>query len=648
MKQEVQLLKIEARNFRAYDNLHLPNNPGGLTLVTGPNNTGKSSLLNVLDVVAMVPSETYFGRYGTQPEVRVRFSLSFRERVEAFHGVNVVAEEDAEKLLAKSDLEWVEWAFAGHDGKMVPIEIRTYLHGQERSIAKVLQDGSRFKILAPSMVLSHWDGTPNTTAGFDLETAILALSTPIVLDPLAKLLEFFLEWRRGYFHFEPLRRSRAREVSLASHERLESDGQNLAEVLLHLQHNEPEAWRHLGELLERIVPNVGQLMTPTSQGMFHVAFREKWVGGNFSHNLKDVGTGVEQVLLTLVAGLTSAAHTLVLEEPETGLHPAAQRALLSVIQDWARQGRNFFISTHSTVFLDWASSNILEVRKEGAASKVQLVSTNREKVLHALGVRLSDALSAERLLVLEGKSDELIIEQWFPHLIGDPTVAIIRGEGGDSARHVDILSKWLEQADPVGLRKVLYIRDRDELPHRLVEKLNAKDSAFLLPCREIENLLVDFVALSAHLEDCGAQRKLSPSEIETYARTVADSLQQVVVMKRTSWDLEPLRFVDNSSRNKMAKANFSREEMIARTVSQIPDKMEFADFVRTRWNENEGQIRELWERDWRILAPGYELLNSIYRRYLDRSYDKIADGPKLAAKVTPIPELVRIVESFVR
>ena len=53
-------------------------------------------------------------------------------------------------------------------------------------------------------------------------------------------------------------------------------------------------------------------------------------------NLKDLGTGVEQLLMTLVVGLMEAPpFTLIVEEPETNLHPAGQRALLGHFQRWA-------------------------------------------------------------------------------------------------------------------------------------------------------------------------------------------------------------------------------------------------------------------------------------------------------------------------
>lgn len=70
--------------------------------------------------------------------------------------------------------------------------------------------------------------------------------------------------------------------------------------------------------------------------------------GEFS-NLKDVGVGVSQVLPVLVAALyAQPGHIVILEEPETHLHPLAQSQLAELFVTVARE-RNvqFIVETHS-------------------------------------------------------------------------------------------------------------------------------------------------------------------------------------------------------------------------------------------------------------------------------------------------------------
>ena len=192
-------------------------------------------------------------------------------------------------------------------------------------------------------------------------------------------------------------------------------GENLAAVLLDLLTNRPGIFQELRRLIAQIVPDIGQLEIRTSGSTMQVVF----TGGGIDLNLKDLGTGVEQLLMTLVVGLTEAApFTLVIEEPETNLHHAAQRALLGLLKDWATD-RQIIAVTHSPVLLDWspAGERLWHVTKTHGISAVMPVRDDPSVLLDALGVRLSDVLSATRVLVLEGQSDADVLGVWFPEIL---------------------------------------------------------------------------------------------------------------------------------------------------------------------------------------------------------------------------------------
>jgi len=68
-----------------------------------------------------------------------------------------------------------------------------------------------------------------------------------------------------------------------------------------------------------------------------------------SSNLKDVGVGVSQVIPVIVAALfAKPGHIVIVEEPESHLHPLAQRKLAELFAQVSRQRKvQFIVETHS-------------------------------------------------------------------------------------------------------------------------------------------------------------------------------------------------------------------------------------------------------------------------------------------------------------
>jgi ABC-type cobalamin/Fe3+-siderophores transport system ATPase subunit len=635
------LIQVRLKNFRAFPEASFDVPPQGLILVTGQNNAGKSALLTALDVISgQVEQEAVRHVNSKEPaHVWARFRLTDQERV-------ALLGDDPKTigLLEAGAAKWIEWDFAEiHGNRIQAVKVSAaWTEGTEITLGEMRFDGPfSWKLFGPGvMPIAAWPPgrLSEVTSGSGTEPP-QALEQALNLSALAPIAPILMNWRQTYFHFRPLRQGSSRRTNLSSAAILQRDGGNLAEVLHHLQSNRPREWREISRLIEEIVPGVGILMLPSEGDQFSIAFSDTDVD-DVHHNLKDLGTGVEQLLMTLVVGLTGNARTVVLEEPETALHPAAQRALLSLLQEWSGNGRVFAASTHSSVFLDWANATILSVRRRGLASSVLQVTDEHTNVLSDLGVRPSDVLAAERILILEGITDQQIINIWFPTLIRDPRVSIIDGGGGDSARHAQLWASWLRKIDKIGGRKLLYVRDRDELPVDAIEKLSTSDSVFVLPCRELENLLLDFHAIALVLGEITGST-ISPTELEAQGRAVADDLKDVIVMKRVAWGLGVLRYVDHKLRGRLTRQRASKEEFAQTIIKNLPDPVAMRKVIDTEWDRNASDIDATWDTRWRDIVPGADLLDSLWRSHAHRGYNKSIDGASIARRMSSPPAALK-------
>jgi predicted ATPase len=654
----MELEALELSNFRAYREARLPLPPSGVVLLAGANNTGKSALLSGLDVVSERREIAMAKHIGSTepPEVRARFRLTEEERSRIIEQLPIRVRRDA--------LTRLEWTFVDRRGKMTSDTLRASAAGYPatpliplawtdippgRGYSDVAFTGFNAFAEQPAEPNNAERGNstgPERRSVFEVASIEEAITTGIrELEPMLALLN---EWRARYYHLLPLRSGTERSTKIASNPKLTPTGSNLTAVLLDLQTNRIDLWQRLRKLLDQIIPEVGRLETPTRGDSIEIAFVDPFVP-SARHNIKDLGTGVEQLLMTLVVGVTQQAPAvIVIEEPETNLHAGAQRALLELLREWSSE-RLFILSTHSPVLLDDSSTTaelFLTDRTQGV-STVTAVTDRPSEALTALGVRLSDVLSADRILLVEGSSDQSILTEFFPDLVRNPRLAIINGQGGDNARFAEMLESWVQTADRLGNRRILFLRDRDELSATLLEPLEASPAVHVLQRRELENYLLDTAAISKALMLQRPTLELDPISVGASLRELADQFRPAVVIKRVAWELAPIRLMDHELRDELAQAGVTLEQFRARIAERLPSEPDLAGRIERFWADAERDVHSRWRDYWYELTPGSDVLKSLWARY-GLSYDKRRDGAVIArAMEKPPEELQDVLSRFV-
>ena len=128
----------------------------------------------------------------------------------------------------------------------------------------------------------------------------------------------------------------------------------------------------------------------------------------------EVGSGLQSLLfvglMRSASAIADAEVVLLLEEPETFLHPAAQRELAQALLD--SPDLRFVASTHSAAMLDEASArDVVLIRDHRVFEPAALDPTRSEIDSAFMSGQGAEALFARSVLLVEGPGDLAVFEQ---------------------------------------------------------------------------------------------------------------------------------------------------------------------------------------------------------------------------------------------
>ena len=190
-------------------------------------------------------------------------------------------------------------------------------------------------------------------------------------------------------------------------------------------------------------------LTPNTSNQLALFFeneKKKWISADAC------GMGLSDVLVITSFALDFDYTFLLIEEPESHLHPEMQKRLLSFLK--AIKSRQFLLSTHSSIFLD--PYTVDKIYYCNFNNGVELTDeTSKSEILYNLGYSVSDNFVSDVIVLTEGPSDIPIITticQWMG--FGDKFNIKYWPLGGDIMSELD-LSVFAEK------NKVIALIDND-------------------------------------------------------------------------------------------------------------------------------------------------------------------------------------------
>ena len=234
-----------------------------------------------------------------------------------------------------------------------------------------------------------------------------------------------------------------------------------------------------------------------------------------------------------------------IEEPEVHLHPGLSRGLARYLREKSADSQ-LFVTTHSTDYVDsvFFKNVYLIYRNTERKTACELVEGDDAitRIPAELGLRPSTLFMFDRLLFVEGASDEAIFRELARKLdidLSKRNIGFVHMGGVRNFAHfaaevtLDIFSR----------RRILlwFVADRDERDdtevNRMMERLGKRARLIVLKKRELENYLLDPFALAQLFEE--KQSQAGRTSVSVDADTVrkvlqeeADKLKQEVIRLR--------------------------------------------------------------------------------------------------------------------
>lgn len=506
-------------NYKSFSSSGQVELEAGFNVVVGQNNVGKTAL-----------AEAFSLRFEDKPHRSLETVLIPSAEPKPGSNVQVVFELDGKELIGLLGRESPEFHVPLEDRNGGNINLQNEARKFVEAVSgKVFVEGIYGPDGLKSARVAGYGGHLSALSGHvrsmkfraDVSSGELDLSSedtvtvgvPATLPLIAAKV---LRERIYYFQAE---RMNVGEAPVQHAEELASNASNLVQCLHTLQSNVARFGR-LNSLVGEIFPEIQQVTVPlTPMGRARI---DVWTIEPASERedlavpLAESGTGVGHVLAMLFVVLTAEyPRTIIIDEPQSYLHPGAVRKLMGILKHYQRHRHQYVITTHSPAVITAADpQRVLLVGKEGAESTVQVIDAaearDQSLLLKEVGARLSDVFGADNVLWVEGPTEEecfpLILSEVAERpLLGTKILAVMSTgdlEGRRSRDAYRIYNRLSRGGGPVP-PAVGFVFDREGRDNKGREDLYRESGGLVafLPRRMYENYLLNPGAIAEVASD---------------------------------------------------------------------------------------------------------------------------------------------------
>lgn len=528
----MRLRKIRIRGFQSFGDSGDISFLDGINLIIGQNNAGKSALLRAL--LPALPDD----RHRT-PETWETAKLP---KPLVVFTIDSSGHEIRNSILRSGQHLWFPIDPKLDTNRTNPeLVMMKFFERPSIQVTVTRESGSSFSAPYPSHQMFRYErGTP--------QEHVRALPTNGELvyrlfggaeDSLPQILFEF--WSHNMFYFSA-ERMNVGESAFGRAERLKPDASNLPNVLQTLIGERGALIARLVGHLREIFPTVGNLSVRQTPGANNLEVRvwptETMERVELSFPLNSSGTGVAQIVAILTAVMTIDNAVIIIDEVSSFLHPAAVKTLLRILQiNYAQH--QYIISTHAPDVIAFSNPKTIHLVKrvgyDSSVERLDLTAVGQlREVANHLGVSMADVFAAERVIWVEGPTEELCFPYLYQNIVGSlppGTIFTSVASTGDFHSHkrdprlVYEVYERLSGAVATLASSTIFSFDTEKLTENEKADMRQQSGGALnfLPRRHFECYLIDPSAIAKFIanRDRDSSRSVTAQEVEDSLMTAA-------------------------------------------------------------------------------------------------------------------------------
>jgi putative ATP-dependent endonuclease of OLD family len=354
------------------------------------------------------------------------------------------------------------------------------------------------------------------------------------------------------------------------------------------------------------------------------------------------GSGVREALRIVLDFEFEHPKLLLIEEPEIYLHPSLETSMMRYLKRISSDCQ-VFISTHSTNFLDTGEMKNVYLVSKTNSTQIQLLDYEEaeSQIPRELGIRLSSLFMFDRIIFVEGPSDEAVIREWASTLrvnLSNHNVGFVHMGGVRNFTHyaAEATLSFLTKRQV----KMYFIIDRDERDDEEISKLQRlagpNASVKVLERRELENYLicpralVEFIGLKRQLSGITAvSNPPTETDVTKLIDESAEKLKQLAIGKHTAKLLcRPVYPDIRQILNGNPEVNIT--DRVTQQLQQLIEKLQGTIIQAAKvYEEQLARVETNWLTNKQHVVPGDVLLDLVSQAYGVR-FKKEQDSQRLA------------------